>query len=214
MIGGGIAELIRDNTRARSGAKAPARSPWKSRTCPPSLPRRKRAKRPGRDRQHLWRGRAVRRLRRRMSTSVGPGADQICRAAHSDLLLGSIAARDDEARPAHRRDGAAAARHGRVARRCSLVLRGPQDARRAAAPARRVGADGRRMAERAPGSHHGASPAFPDCPGHEIWKRDWTGSASMFSVILGDWTREQVVRFVEAWNCSRSATAGAAPTAW
>jgi cystathionine beta-lyase len=41
-------------------------------------------------------------------------------------------------------------------------------------------------------------PAFPDCPGHEIWKRDWAGSASIFSVILGNWNRDQVVRFVDA----------------
>jgi cystathionine beta-lyase len=41
-------------------------------------------------------------------------------------------------------------------------------------------------------------PAFADCPGHDIWKRDWTGSASIFSVIFGHWTREQVVRFVDA----------------
>ena len=40
-------------------------------------------------------------------------------------------------------------------------------------------------------------PAFRDCPGHDIWKRDWTGSASIFSIILGNWTREQVVRFVD-----------------
>ena len=41
-------------------------------------------------------------------------------------------------------------------------------------------------------------PAFPDCPGHDIWKRDWTGSASLFSFILGNWNRSQVVTFVEA----------------
>ena len=41
-------------------------------------------------------------------------------------------------------------------------------------------------------------PAFPDCPGHDIWKRDWTGSASIFSVIFGNWTRDQLVRFVDA----------------
>ena len=27
-------------------------------------------------------------------------------------------------------------------------------------------------------------PAFPDCPGHEIWKRDFTGSSGLFSVVL------------------------------
>jgi cysteine-S-conjugate beta-lyase len=27
-------------------------------------------------------------------------------------------------------------------------------------------------------------PAFPDCPGHEFWKRDFTGSSGLFSVTL------------------------------
>lgn len=27
-------------------------------------------------------------------------------------------------------------------------------------------------------------PALPDCPGHEIWKRDFTGSSGLFSIIL------------------------------
>ena len=27
-------------------------------------------------------------------------------------------------------------------------------------------------------------PALPDCPGHEIWKRDFTGSASVFSFVF------------------------------
>lgn len=29
-------------------------------------------------------------------------------------------------------------------------------------------------------------PALPDCPGHEIWKRDFTGSASVFSILFTD----------------------------
>ena len=27
-------------------------------------------------------------------------------------------------------------------------------------------------------------PALPDCPGHEIWKRDFKGSSGLFSIIL------------------------------
>ncbi len=27
-------------------------------------------------------------------------------------------------------------------------------------------------------------PAFPDCPGHDIWKRDFTGASGLFSIIL------------------------------
>jgi cysteine-S-conjugate beta-lyase len=29
-------------------------------------------------------------------------------------------------------------------------------------------------------------PALPDCPGHEIWKRDFTGSAGIFSFVFHD----------------------------
>lgn len=29
-------------------------------------------------------------------------------------------------------------------------------------------------------------PAFPDCPGHEIWKRDFTGAGSLFGFVLKD----------------------------
>jgi cystathionine beta-lyase len=42
-------------------------------------------------------------------------------------------------------------------------------------------------------------PALPDCPGHEIWKRDFTGSASVFSIVVkDDWKPERIVKFVEA----------------
>ena len=44
-------------------------------------------------------------------------------------------------------------------------------------------------------------PAIPGTPGHETWKRDFTGSASVFSVIFRDGTLpEQVARFVDALN--------------
>lgn len=42
-------------------------------------------------------------------------------------------------------------------------------------------------------------PAFPDCPGHEIWKRDFTGSASVFSIVFEEsWDADRVTRFVDA----------------
>jgi cystathionine beta-lyase len=41
-------------------------------------------------------------------------------------------------------------------------------------------------------------PALPDCPGHEIWKRDFSGSASVFSIVFQrDWTPERIMRFVD-----------------
>ena len=41
-------------------------------------------------------------------------------------------------------------------------------------------------------------PALPDCPGHDIWKRDFTGSASVFSIVFNDsWQPARIVKFVE-----------------
>ncbi|MBT7955361.1 MAG: cystathionine beta-lyase [Rhodospirillaceae bacterium] len=35
-------------------------------------------------------------------------------------------------------------------------------------------------------------PAFPSCPGHDIWQRDFTGSSGLFSIILKDFSEAQV----------------------
>jgi cystathionine beta-lyase len=42
-------------------------------------------------------------------------------------------------------------------------------------------------------------PAFPSCPGHLYWKRDFTGSASVFSFLFKDnISAQQVTGFLEA----------------
>jgi cystathionine beta-lyase len=42
-------------------------------------------------------------------------------------------------------------------------------------------------------------PAFPECPGHETWKRDFSGAGGLFSVILDErYTEAQTDRFVDA----------------
>lgn len=41
-------------------------------------------------------------------------------------------------------------------------------------------------------------PAFPDCPGHEHWKRDFSGAAGLFSVIFNErYAEAQTDRFVD-----------------
>ena len=118
-------------------------------------------------------------------------------AGHSDLLMGSVAARD----------ASIGKRIGRTATLlglgvspddCSLVLRGLKTfelrLRHLGKSALEVATWLSRRDEVTAVLH----PAFADCPGHDYWKRDWTGSASLFSFILGNWTREQVVSFVEA----------------
>jgi cysteine-S-conjugate beta-lyase len=42
-------------------------------------------------------------------------------------------------------------------------------------------------------------PAFSDCPGHEFWKRDFTGASGLFSVLFDPrYTEEQTDRFVDS----------------
>ena len=116
---------------------------------------------------------------------------------HSDLLLGSITTRDvkldQQLRAAQRLLGMGVSPDD-----CSLVLRGLKtlDVR-----LKWLEQSALTVARWLYDRHEVTAvlhPAFADCPGHEIWKRDWTGSASIFSVIFGHWTRDQVVRFVDA----------------
>jgi len=42
-------------------------------------------------------------------------------------------------------------------------------------------------------------PALPDCPGHDVWKRDFTGAAGLFSVLFDKkYSEEQTDRFVDS----------------
>ena len=118
-------------------------------------------------------------------------------AGHSDLLMGSISTREEK----HARKIRKALRltgMGVSPDDCSLVLRGLKtlDIRMkrfeesTLAVARWLKARDEVTAL--------LHPAFPDCPGHELWKRDYSGSASIFSIVLGNWTRAQVVRFVDS----------------
>lgn len=42
-------------------------------------------------------------------------------------------------------------------------------------------------------------PALPSSPGHELWKRDFTGSSGLFSVVLKpQYSKERVLAFIDA----------------
>ena len=46
---------------------------------------------------------------------------------------------------------------------------------------------------------HVLHPAFPESPGHEIWKRDFTGAAGLFSVIFNErYSETQTDAFIDA----------------
>jgi len=104
---------------------------------------------------------------------------------HSDLLLGSVSARDDAAYaklgPIYQQLGLAVSPDD-----CSLALRGLQTL------AVRLDALERSTLQVAnwltdhPFVHEVFHPALPSCPGHGAWRRDFSGSASVFSFTVND----------------------------
>ena len=115
----------------------------------------------------------------------------------SDVLMGAVITRDDALRQkldqAHMRLG-----FGVGMDDAFLVMRGLPtmklrfDAHDAGA--RKVAAWLKARPEIARVLH----PAFEDCPGHAIWKRDFTGAGGLFSVIFDErYTEAQTDRFVD-----------------
>ena len=102
---------------------------------------------------------------------------------HSDLLLGSVTVRD---KMLYERIGNTLQDLGMAVSpdECSLALRGLQTLhvrlKAIEQSALRVASW---LAER-PKVEAVLHPALPSCPGHPIWKRDFTGSSGLFSVVF------------------------------
>ena len=116
---------------------------------------------------------------------------------HSDLLLGSVTVRDDRhyraVGDAHQLLG-----FGVSPDDCSLALRGlPTLAVRLAHLEMSTLIVAHWLAEQ-PEIATVLHPALAGSPGHELWKRDFTGSASVFSVVFADSTETAaIVRFID-----------------
>jgi len=135
--------------------------------------------------------------------AFGAGADASIQAltkyqaGHSDVLMGSISTREEK----HARKFRKALRltgMGVSPDDCSLVLRGLKTLDLRLKRFEESTLAVARWLEQRDEVTALLHPAFPDCPGHEYWKRDYRGSASIFSLIFGNWSREQVVRFVDS----------------
>jgi cystathionine beta-lyase len=117
---------------------------------------------------------------------------------HSDLLLGSVTVRDEvlyeRLGPVHSGLGYAVSPD-----ECSLALRGLQTlAVRLSAVEKTAITLSQWLAAR-PEVETVLHPAMPTCPGHELWKRDFTGSTSIFSIVFREGTtRQAIVAFVDA----------------
>lgn len=117
---------------------------------------------------------------------------------HSDLLLGSITVREphlwEQLGETQQLVGCAVSPDD-----ASLALRGMKTlAVRLKAIEASALALAQWLAER-PEIERVLHPALPSCPGHEFWKRDFTGSSGVFSIVFDRrFSKRQVQGFVDA----------------
>lgn len=122
---------------------------------------------------------------------------------HSDLLLGSVSVRDAAG---YERVGRTHALLGMAVSPddCTLALRGLQTLGVRLEKLEATTLAVARWLQQQPMIALVLHPALPECPGHEIWKRDFTGSTSVFSIVFEPaWSRARIERFVESLQLFR-----------
>lgn len=117
---------------------------------------------------------------------------------HSDLLLGSVTVRDpriyEQLGETYQELGGAPSPDD-----CSLALRGMKTLAIRLKAVEQSALELARWLEQRAEVERVLHPALPSCPGHEHWRRDFSGSSGLFSIVLRQpSTKEQVVRFVNA----------------
>ncbi len=117
---------------------------------------------------------------------------------HSDLLLGSVTVKDANA---WEKLGSHQQMLGNSASPddCSLALRGLKTLSVRLTAIEQSAREIARWLSARPEIERVLHPALESCPGHEFWKRDFTGSAGVFSVVFRpEVTKPQVQGFVDA----------------
>jgi cystathionine beta-lyase len=102
---------------------------------------------------------------------------------HSDLLLGSVTVRNDAE---YQRVGATRNHLGLAVSPddCALALRGLQTLHVRLQAIERSAMQVASWFAEHPAVERVLHPALPSCPGHATWKRDFTGSTGLFSVVF------------------------------
>jgi cystathionine beta-lyase len=117
---------------------------------------------------------------------------------HADLLLGAVTVRDATL---YRRVGETLFVLGMTVSpdECSLALRGFQTLATRLDAIERAALDIAKWLATRPEIELVLHPALPSCPGHDAWRRDFTGSSGVFSVVFADrFAKDDVFQFVDA----------------
>ena len=115
---------------------------------------------------------------------------------HSDLLLGTVSARDlaagEKLGPIYQQLGLAVSPDD-----CSLALRGLQTLAVRLDVLEKSSLKVAHWLREHPLVNRVLHPALTSCPGHDIWARDFTGSTSVFSLVFKNHiSAEQVINFI------------------
>jgi cystathionine beta-lyase len=116
---------------------------------------------------------------------------------HSDLLLGTVSVAD---RTAYEVVGSIYKQVGMAVSPddCSLALRGLQTLGTRLERLERSTLDVARWLANHPHIETVLHPALPSCPGHEYWRRDFSGSSSIFSIVIAErFSAAQVTGFAD-----------------
>lgn len=117
---------------------------------------------------------------------------------HSDVLLGSVTVRDEKLYQAIG-DARQLLGFGASPDDCSLALRGLQTLAVRLKQLEESTLLVARWLAQQPQIRIVLHPALPSCPGHEIWKRDFTGSTSVFSIVFSQAvSHAAILKFVDA----------------
>ena len=122
---------------------------------------------------------------------------------HSDLLLGSVTVSDQVL---YERLGDALFRLGMAVSPddCSLALRGLQTLTVRLAVIERSALAIAEWLSKRPEIQTVLHPALPSCPGHDVWRRDFSGSSGTFSIVFNSSVeRADVLRFIDSLEMFR-----------
>ncbi|MEC4589664.1 cystathionine beta-lyase [Nitrospirillum amazonense] len=180
LVGGGIAALIRDNTRL-VWMESPGSTTMEFQDVPAIVAAAKaRGVLTGCD--NTW---ATPLLFKPLAHGVDFSSEALSKyvGGHSDLLMGSISVRD-VALFRRLKDTMRMIGIGVSPDDCALALRGLETMGVRLGHVGRVATEFAQRLVDLPATERVLHPSLPTCPGHENWKRDFAGCSGVFSVVL------------------------------
>ena len=194
LIGGGIAALMQPNTRAVY-LESPGSLTFEVQDVP-AIAEAAHARGAVVLMDNTWASPLYfRALEKGVDLAIQSGSKYI--GGHSDLMLGVVAANAEVLAAAQRdrvHDGAVRRARRHVSRHCAACAPWRCGLRITTKPGLKVA---RWFAQR-PEVARVLHPALESCPGHAIWKRDFTGACGLFSIVLKPVPQAAVHAFIDA----------------